>query len=114
MAAINKVLVDGVRPAATSVQTLYTSPANGAGTRIIALNVANGSGGTQSYDMWIVENGGSADDSNLVIPTRAISTLLTDVPSEVSNQLIPAGGTLQAQVTTADTLSFRATGIEFS
>jgi len=117
MAATNKVLVNGVRPAVTSVETLYTAPVSpaGIGARIIAFTAMNDTGSAESYDAWIVESGGSADSSNKVIPGRSvIGTTGTDIPSEVQNHLIPPGGTLQVQVSTADTIAFRVTGIEFS
>jgi len=115
MSATNKVLADGVRPAVLTAVTLYTSPANGAGTRVIAFTAANDSGSIENYTCHVVPSGGSADSTNKIIPLATVAaTSGTDVPAEIQNHLIPAGGTLQVLVSTVDTICFRVTGIEFS
>lgn len=109
----NKILADGIQPTATTIQTLYTAPASGGGTRIIAFTATNTNGTTDTYDLHIVPNGGSADLTNKIIDARSLAKPASDVPAEVQNHLIPAGGTLQVKVSTATTIAFRATGIEF-
>lgn len=111
--AINKVLADGVQPTTTSLTTLYTSPANGAGTRVIAFTATNTNGTTDTYDAHIVPSGGSADLTNKLVNAKSLANPAADVPAEVQNHLIPAGGTLQVKVSTGTTIAFRATGIEF-
>lgn len=114
MSAINTVMADGIRPAVLTAVTLYTSPSNGAGSRIIAFTASNDSASTETYTTHIVPAAGSATSLNKIIPLAAILANGTDVPAEVQNHLIPAGGTLQVLVSTVDTIAFRVTGIEFS
>lgn len=111
--ATNAVLADGVQPTVTSAQTLYTSPASGGGTRIIAFTATNPAGTTETYSVHIVPSGGSADDTKLLIDAKSLATNVSDVPAEVQNHLIPPGGTLVVTVSTGTTINFRATGIEF-
>jgi len=112
--ANNKVLANGVQPTVTTIQTLYTAPAAGGGTRVVAFTASNATGNPETYDLHIVPSGGSADATNKIVPAGAVSaTNGTDVPAEVQNQLIPANGTLEVKVSTGTTIAFRATGIEF-
>lgn len=111
--ANNKVLANGVQPTVTTAQTLYTAPAAGGGTRVIAFTATNTNGTTDTYDLHIVPNGGSADLTNKLIDAKSLTAPASDVPAEVQNHMIPAGGTLQVKVSTGTTIAFRATGIEF-
>lgn len=111
--AENKVLANGVQPTSTSLQTLYTSPASGSGTRIIAFTATNTNGTTDTYDAHIVPSGGAANLTNKIINAKSIAAPAADIPAEVQNHLIPPGGTLQVKVSVATTIAFRVTGIEF-
>ena len=111
--ALNKILADGIQPTVTTAVTLYTAPAAGAGTRVIAFTATNTSGTTDTYDLHIVPSGGSADATNKLVSLKSLTNPASDVPSEVQNHLIPPGGTLQVKVSTGTTVAFRATGIEF-
>lgn len=113
MAAQNKSLVDGVRPSTVNETLLYTSPANGAGTRITALTATNDTGTTENYTLWITPSGTTAS-SNKIVPSNAVLGNDNDTHPDVVNHIIPPGGTLVAQVSTADTIAFRVTGIEFT
>ena len=107
----NKVIVNGIQPGITA-EVLYTAPSNGSGTKVVAFTAANGSATPSTYDLYIVPVGGTADDSNILVSVRSVAIDSTDVPPEVLNQLIPAGGTLQGSVADASTIAFRATGFE--
>lgn len=111
--AINKILADGVQPTVTTVEILYTSPLAGGGTRVIAFTAANTNGTTDTYDLHIVPNGGSADLTNKLVDSRPLTSKFSDVPAEIQNHLIPPGGTLEVKVSTGTTIAFRSTGIEF-
>ena len=111
--ATTEVLINGVQPTATTVQTLYTAPASSAGTRVIAFTATNSTVTTATYDLHVVPSGGSADDTNRVVSARSLIQNATNTPPEVQNHLIPAGGTLEIKVSVATTIAFRATGIEF-
>ena len=111
--ATNVVIANGILPSTTGVTLLYTSPANSAGTRIIAFTANNISGGTETYSVWVVPSGGTADTTNKIISSKSLATIVNSAPPELQNHLIPAGGTLHVQVSTASTINFRATGIQF-
>ena len=107
--AINKTLIDGVQPTVATAVDSYTSPSNGAGTRIIAFTASLVTG-TETYRVFV---GASAATASEVIPEVSISGPGSDSPLELMNHLIPAGQKLFVQVSTGTTISFRATGIEF-
>lgn len=110
----NKILANGVRPSVLTAVELYKAPAAGGGTRIIAFTASNDSVNPETYDLYIVPDGGSPGSANKIIPAGAVAaTNGTGVPAEVQNHLIPPGGTLEVIVSTVDTIAFRVTGIEF-
>lgn len=112
--ATNVVLADGVQPGSTSATLLYTSPsALASGTRIIGFTANNPSATTQNFSVWIVPAGGSPDDTNIVLKAVPLTQNYALSPPEVQNQLIPAGGFLYASVSSATTINFRGSGIEF-
>jgi hypothetical protein len=111
--AQNKILSDGVQPTVATLVTLYTAPAAGGGTRIIAFTATNTNGTTDTYDLHIVPKDGAADLTNKIISAKSLVLNDEDIPAAVQNHLIPAGGTLEVKVSTATTIAFRATGIEF-
>lgn len=112
MSATNKTLIDGVQLTASAV-TLYTSPANGAGTRVTAFTVTN-SDTVETYSLHIVPSGGSADSTNILVSARALIDNESDNPAEITNQLVPAGGTIQALASTTLKMTVRASGVEFT
>ena len=113
MAATNKVLIDGVQLTTVAV-ALYTSPPNGSGTRVVAFSLANDGGTTEIYTLHIVPSGGSADSTNILVPSRILTNGETDSPVEIINQLVPAGGTIQALASTTLKIAARSSGIEFT
>lgn len=114
MTAINKVLCDGVRPSLTTVVTLYTAPSSQFGVRILAFTAYDTSGSGDSYNLHIVPSGGSADATNRILTGVTVGANAAEIATKILNQSIPTGGSLQVQVTTADRLAFRASGVEFS
>lgn len=104
-------LIDGVQLAVTVATSAYTSPPNGAGTRITAFTASNKAGNTtETYRVFI---GGAASDANEIIPTTSVSGSDKDSPLEIIGHRIPPGDELFIQVSTGTTISIRATGIEF-
>jgi len=57
MAATNTVLVNGELLGLTAV-SLYQSPVNGLGTRVIAMTLTNDNAAPQTYDLHIVPDSG--------------------------------------------------------
>jgi len=113
MAAQNKSLVDGVRPPTTAETLVYTSPANGAGTRITAFTASNDTGTTETYTVFVTPSGTTAS-SNKIVPSNAVLGNDTDTHPDIINHLVPPGGTIVLQVSTGNTVAFRVTGIEFT
>lgn len=112
--ATNVVLANGVQPGSTSAETLYTAPTTlTSGTRIIAFTAANPTASPETYSVYIVPSGGSADDTNKILVDNSLAAGDSASPPELQNQLIPKGGTLQVEVSTGTTINFRASGIEF-
>lgn len=110
--AINKTLINGVQLTAAAV-VLYTSPANGGGTRVIAFSLTNDGGTTENYTLHIVPSGGTANSTNIIVSARSLIDNESDTPAEVINQLVPASGTIQALASTTLKIAVRASGIEF-
>lgn len=111
--ADNVILADGVQPGVTTVVTLFTSPVSGGGTRVIGFTATNPTVTTAKYDLYVVPNGGSADDTNVLVSQKSLAQDASDVPPEIQDHLIPAGGTLAVKVDNATTIAFRGTGINF-
>tara|TARA_R110000796_G_scaffold103175_2_gene212328 strand:- start:4821 stop:5303 length:483 start_codon:yes stop_codon:yes gene_type:complete len=108
-------LIDGVQPTVDTVVSLFTSPSNGGGTRIDRFTATNQTTTSETYTVYIVPNGGSPDNTNRLLVSKPLNAAGTgcgdtDNPPEVM-QTIPAGGTLQVMVSTATTISFRASGV---
>lgn len=110
----NVNLINGVQ-LTTSAVVLYTSPSNGAGTRITAFGVANTGGTTETYSMHIVADGDSADSTNIMVPERPLQDKEPDTPAEMMNQLVPPGGTIQGLASTTLKITVgNAAGLEFT
>jgi len=106
--AINVTLIDGVQNSGTTAVDLYTSPAQGGGTRIIAFT-ASLITGTQTYRVFI----GSTAAAKEIIQATAIKGPSQDSPLELINHLIPAGQKLFVQSSAGNSITVRAAGIEF-
>ena len=113
MATLNKLLVESQKTAAAnSPEVFYTSPTNGLGTIITNFTAGNDTALPVSYKAYIVPALGSPTVP--LIPTRNIVENRTDVAAEPAGQLIPAGGTLQMETSSAATIAFTVSGRELS
>lgn len=107
--AINITIIDGVRNAANTADNLYTSPASGGGTRVIAFTASLDTG-TETYRVFI---GTTAVAANEIIQATAVKGAGQDSPLGLINHLIPAGSSIFVQISTGATITVRASGIEF-
>lgn len=107
--AINKSLIDGVQNSVNTAVDLYTSPASGGGTRIIAFT-ASLDAGTETYRVFI---GATAAAAKEIIQATALAGPGQDSPLELINHFIPAGQKVFVQVSTGSTIVVRSSGIEF-
>lgn len=105
------VLVDGVTNSlADTVETFYTSPADGGGTIISAFTATNNTGANRTYRGYIYNISG--DPIGAVSPLKVIIRNRFDGGTALVNHIIPPGGTLRMESDLADSIVFRVTGNE--
>ena len=95
---------------ADTITTIYTSPSTGLGTIVNALTVSNNSTASASYKAYIYDSTGSTVGA--VSPQKIVVRDRFDSAPAIVNQVIPAGGTLRADNSTASALDFHLTGVE--
>lgn len=93
-----------------SIQSFYTSPSQGAGTVILAFTATNNTIQSASYKGYIFDSSGSL--LNAVIPQKIVVRDRFDLGPSAVGHLIPAGGTLRMESSTATSIAFRVTGDE--
>ena len=104
------IIVNKTISTVDTIEVLYSAPTAGLGTVITALTVSNNSGASASYKAYIYDSTGTA--VNAIIPlTIVVKDRFSSAASAV-NQVIPAGGTLRAENSTASALNFYMSGIE--
>lgn len=108
MAVLAKVLT-GSTLLTTSLQTLYTSPAN-TNTRIDKCVAVNYSGNAATLTLHIIASGGSASNTNIVIVARSITAGSADQCSEVISQDLGPGDFIQASVSANTAINIRLSG----
>ena len=108
--ATNVQLIDEAdrQPTVSTVVTVYTSPTNGAGTRITQFNASLDSG-TESFTVYY---GAASGVITKLIPLVSLTGPDSSTPADMINVFIPAGDNLYVQVTTGTTIKFSASGIE--
>jgi len=113
MSVRNVTMADGDRPATTSVTTLYTVPSTALGARITQFSCRNSHASAQTYKVYIIPNGGSADDTNQIVDVTTLLSGYTDTPVEPINYFMQPGDFIQVQNSANDSITFFAAGIEF-
>ena len=96
--------------AADSIQTFYTSPTSGSGTRVTAFTASNNTGSSKTYKAYIYDASGDMLDA--VIPQKIIVPDRFDLGPSIVGQLMPPGGTLRMESSDALSIAFRVTGNE--
>ena len=95
---------------ADTVETFYTSPPGGLGTRITAFTATNNTVSSKTYKAYIYNSAGALVSAiigqTIVVPDKS------DFGAPIVNQLMPAGGTIRVESSDADSLNFYASGIE--
>lgn len=91
-----------------TIADLYQSPAGGQGTIITACTVANNTTSSASFKMYIYSSSGDMLQAlvpmSIVVPDR-----FNSCPSAV-NHVIPPGGSLRAENSASNSLSFTVSG----
>ena len=96
--------------AADSIQTFYTSPTSGSGTRVTAFTASNNTGSSKTYKAYIYDASGDMLDA--VIPQKIIVPDRFALGPSIVGQLMPPGGTLRMESSDALSIAFRVTGNE--
>lgn len=109
MAITPKRLAGGTLTNATA--TYYTAP-TGAKSRIDAFAICNYSGAPQTFSLYLVPSGGSADNTNIVIQNRSVAAGAAGRILEAIGQWLEAGGTIQMVASAGSALTITASGIE--
>lgn len=105
----DSVLINNTKiSAADTVASLFTSPLSGAGTIITAFTVSNNSAASASYKAYIVDAAGVVGDA--IVPQKIVVRDRFDSAPSIVNQVVPGGGTIRAENSTGNALSFYATG----
>jgi hypothetical protein len=89
-------------------EVLFTSPASGAGTLITSVVASNDTAADRTYMGYIVSDATAGTLPQ--VPIRTVVKRKTDVPPELTGQVIPPGGTLQFESSVASSIAFTVTG----
>lgn len=93
-----------------TIEVFYTAPSSGLGTRIKAFSAANPSGASVSYKAYIYSSSGGVVLA--LVPQTIVVRDKADFGAAAINQVIPPGGTLRMESSTALALNFYITGVE--
>ncbi len=97
-----------------SAATYYTTPA-GARSIIKALSFTNTSASTTyTVTVYLVPSGGSASASNVIADTKAIAPKETWICNAALNEVLEAGGTLQALASIAAIVTMQGAVMEIT
>ena len=105
----DSVLVSNFKTLASdTVETVYTSPSSGQGTIITAFTASNDTTASVSFKAYIYDQTGTAVNS--VIPLSIVVRDRFNVGPSIINQVIPAGGALRVENSTAASLNYHVSG----
>ena len=108
------VMVDNKKTVgADTIEIFFTAKtvgAGGLGARISAFTASNNTTASASYKAYIYNAAGGLVDP--VIPQKIVVIDRFDLGPSIVSQIIPAGGTLRIENSTADSLSYYVTGKE--
>jgi len=96
--------------AVDTIEIFYTSPKQGAGTKITAYTAANNTTSSKSYKGYIFES--AATTSDAVVPNRIVVRDRFDPGASIVGQIIPPGGTLRFESNAIAGVSWRVSGKE--
>lgn len=96
--------------AADTIESFYISPSQGAGTVVAAFTASNDTTSSKTYKAYIFNVAGDLVSS--VIPQTIVVRDRASTGPSIIDQLIPAGGTLRVESSSADGLNFFVTGTE--
>lgn len=95
------------------IQKFYDAPSSssgGKGTEILAFTASNNTTASATYKAYIFD--ASGDPIEAVVPQKIVVRDRFDLGPSSIGQLIPPGGSLQMESSTANSIAFRITGNE--
>lgn len=95
---------------ADAIQTFYTSPSTGGGTRITSFTASNNTTSSKTYKGYIFDSSGTVLEA--VIPQKIVVRDRFDLGPSIVGQLIPPSGTLRMESSDIASIAFRVTGNE--
>jgi hypothetical protein len=110
MAVTPKQIIEGTSLTA-AIATYYTAPVNTT-TIIRRASFTNYSGEAQSINVWLVPNGGTATNNNIVLQDQALAIGQTLSASDIEGQILEPGDSLQAQAGITASVNIMASGTE--
>lgn len=112
MSIVAKALINS-KFAGTAITTEYTVPV-GTRTIIDKFTVTNSSGSNESVTIYLVPSGSSALSSNMLIKARTINAAAIDDLTQLQNQILAAGDTIQVVSSNSSAIVIRASGREIT
>lgn len=105
------VIVNSVQnTVADGIETFYTAPADGTGTKISSFTATNNTESSKSYKAYIYDASGTAVGA--IIPLKIVVRDRFDLGAGLVGHVIPKSGTLRMESSDADSIIFRVTGNE--
>ncbi|MCF4166332.1 hypothetical protein L2U69_11810 [Zavarzinia compransoris] len=95
-----------------SPATYYT--ATNVKARIDAATIRNDNSTAETFSIWLVPTGGSADDTNQVIKDRSIAAGQSQIVPEIVGHYLEAGGTIQAVASNGSQVNLIVSGGEIT
>lgn len=96
-----------------TIEKFYDSPSassGGQGTRISAFTATNNSTASASYKAYIYDASGAAKEA--VMPQKIVVKDRFNLAPALVGHIIPVGGSLRMESSTAGAITFRVTGSE--
>ena len=93
-----------------TIQVFYEAPDSGTGVVVGTFTATNNTTQSASYKGYIYDSTGSL--LNAVIPQKIVVRDRFDLGPSIVGHLIPRGGTLRMESSTASSIAFRVTGDE--
>lgn len=96
--------------AVDTIQDFYTSPLDGAGTKIRAFTASNDTTSSKTYKGYIFSSSGALVSA--IIPQTIVVRDRSDIGPTIIDQVIPAGGSLRMETSAIGGINFYVTGFE--
>lgn len=107
-----QVLVDSTKNGvADTIESFYSSPDGGGGTRITSFSASNNTVSSKTYKAYLFNQSGTGP-IEAVVPQKIVVRDRFDLGPSITGQLIPPGGSLRMESSDANSISFRVTGNE--